>query len=62
LGVLLYELGNYAEALDLFSRSLELYGPYDTVVYNMRMCYQALKQIESAFETFNEVPALDQDF
>jgi tetratricopeptide (TPR) repeat protein len=59
LGVLLYELDNYAEALDLFSRSLELYGPYDTVVYNMRMCYQALKQIDSTCETFNEVPALD---
>jgi tetratricopeptide (TPR) repeat protein len=61
LGVLHYELDNYAEALDLFSRSLELYGPYDTVVYNMRMCYQALQQVESTSETFNEVPALDPD-
>ena len=62
LGVLLYELGNYTEALDLFSRSLELYGPYDTVVYNMRMCHQALKQIESARKTSSEVLALGLDF
>ena len=59
LGVILYEMGYYAEALDYFIRSVELYGPDATVSYNMGLCHYGLKQMEAALEQFNEALALD---
>jgi tetratricopeptide (TPR) repeat protein len=62
LGVLLYEMGYYAEALELFVRSVELYGPDATVSYNMGLCHYGLKQMEGALECFNHALKQDPDF
>jgi len=62
LGVLLYETGYYVEALDLFNRSVELYGPDAMISYNMALCHYGLGQIEAALEHVNEALALDPDF
>jgi len=62
LGVILYEMGYYAEALDYFIRSVELYGPDATVSYNIGLCHYGLGQMEAALEHVNEALALDQDF
>jgi tetratricopeptide (TPR) repeat protein len=59
LGVLLYELGSYAEALCYFNRSLEIYGADPTVTYNMSMCHYELGQMEKALEFINETLLLD---
>jgi tetratricopeptide (TPR) repeat protein len=62
LGILLYELGHYAEALDLFNRSIELYGPDATSICNRSMCHYGLEQMDTALEYINEALALDPDF
>jgi len=62
LGVILYEMGYCAEALDLFTRSLELYGPDATVSYNIGLCHYGLGQMEAALEHVNQALALDPDF
>ena len=61
LGVLLYEMGYYAEALDLFVRSIALYGPDAMVSYSMGLCHYGLRQMEAALECVNEALALDPD-
>jgi tetratricopeptide (TPR) repeat protein len=62
LGVLLYEMGYYAEALVLFTRSAELYGPDAMVSYSMGLCHYGLRQMEAALECVNEALTLDPDF
>ena len=61
LGVILYEMGYYAEALDLFTRSVELYGPDATISYSMSLCHYGLKHMDAALECINEALALDHD-
>jgi tetratricopeptide (TPR) repeat protein len=62
LGVLLYEMGYYTQALELFSHSLELYGPDATVSYNMGLCHYGLRQLEAALGHVKEAQTLDPDF
>jgi tetratricopeptide (TPR) repeat protein len=62
LGVLLYEMGYDAEALDFFSRSVELYGHDATVSYNMGLCHYGLREMEAALEHVNKALALNPDF
>jgi len=61
LGVILYEMGYYAEALDLFNRSVELYGPDATISYSMSLCHYGLKHMDAALECINEALALEYD-
>jgi tetratricopeptide (TPR) repeat protein len=61
LGVLLYELGYYAEALNFFLRSKELYGPYAMVFFNMGLCHYGLGRMEQALASVNEALVLDAD-
>jgi tetratricopeptide (TPR) repeat protein len=62
LGVLLYEMSYYAEALELFVRSVELYGSDAAVSYNMGLCHYGLGKMKAALEYVNEALALDPDF
>jgi len=62
LGVVLYEMGYYAEALDYFPRSVELYGPDATIAYDMGLCHHGLRQMEKAFEYINDALRLDPSF
>jgi len=62
LGVLLYEMGYHTEALDLFTRSVELYGPDATIACNMAQCFYCLREMKSALKCVDEALALDPDF
>jgi tetratricopeptide (TPR) repeat protein len=62
LGVLLYEMGYYTEALELFARSVELYGPDATISYNMGLCHYGLREMESALRCVNEALVLEPEF
>jgi tetratricopeptide (TPR) repeat protein len=42
LGLILYELGDYAEALDCFEASLERFGPDAATEYNIGLCRDQL--------------------
>jgi tetratricopeptide (TPR) repeat protein len=61
LGVLLYELGYYPEALEIFIRSVKLYGPDATVSYNMGLCHYGLRKMEAALEHVNEALSMEPD-
>ena len=62
LGVLLYELDYYDEALDFFSRSHEFYGHDATVAYNMSLCHYGLRQMGEALEQLKKALTLEPDF
>ena len=62
LGVLLYEMGYYTEALDFFVRSVEFYGPDATISCNMAQCFYSLREMNSALQCVDEALALDPDF
>ena len=62
LGVLHYEMGHYVEALDLFMRSVELYGPNATVSYNMGLCHYGLRRMDAALASLKKAMALDPAF
>ena len=42
LGLILYELGDYAEALDCFEASLDRFGPDESTEYNIGLCREQL--------------------
>jgi tetratricopeptide (TPR) repeat protein len=42
LGLILYELGDYQEALDCFEASLERFGPDAATEYNIELCRDQL--------------------
>ena len=44
LGLILYELGDYAEALDCFQASLDQFGPDASTEYNIALCREQLSQ------------------
>jgi len=62
LGVLLYEMGHSAEALDFYSHSNEFYGPDPVVAHNMSLCHYRLGHLETALECLNDALTLDPDY
>lgn len=52
LGVLLYELKNYSEALLFFQRSLALSGEKASTLMNMAACHLALRERPAALDCF----------
>jgi tetratricopeptide (TPR) repeat protein len=48
LGVILYKMGLYLEALEFFQRSLELYGQNANALFNMAVCFYNLKDMTRA--------------
>ena len=59
LGMVLYTISRYEEAMVYFQHSLEMHGPHPSTSYNIGLCYYGLKQLDKALEYFEET--LDQD-
>lgn len=58
LGVLLFEMKRYKEALVYFQRSLEITGEKTTTYQNMAQCYKALDDPEEATRCIQKASAL----
>ena len=52
----------YAEALEYFGHSLQLYDPNASTVYKMGMCQYNLRNLEAALEYVSQALELDPDF
>ena len=59
LGLLYFNLGDYAQALERLRDSLRLHGEHAATLYNLAMCYQQLGQISEARSTARKSLALD---
>jgi tetratricopeptide (TPR) repeat protein len=62
LGVLLYGMAYYAEALGFFGHSLQLYGPDASTAYNIGMCHYGLGHLEDALACVERALELDPAF
>ena len=62
MGMLLYGMAYYPEALEYFEHSLQLYGPDTSTVYNMGMCQYNLRNLEAALAYVSQALELDPDF
>jgi tetratricopeptide (TPR) repeat protein len=60
--MLLYGLGQYSAALELFQQSRQLYGEDPRTCWNMGLCYSALTQTENAAACFSQAFGLQADF
>jgi tetratricopeptide (TPR) repeat protein len=59
LGILLMEIHEPAEALAMFARSVELYGPAGTTLLNIALCHEALGQSSEAARSAEAALELD---
>lgn len=55
IGLLLYELDFYREALEFLEQSRDEVGPETPTLYNMALCYYQLKEWEQARDLLKEV-------
>jgi tetratricopeptide (TPR) repeat protein len=55
IGLLLYELDYYREALEFLEQSRKEFGPETPTLYNMGLCYYQLKDWEAARDLLEEV-------
>lgn len=62
LGMLLYGMAYYAQALEFFGHSLRLYGPDASTAYNLGMCHYGLRQLEAALAWVEQALALEPAF
>lgn len=62
MGMLLYGMQDYAEALEYFQHSLRLYGPDASTLYNMAVCHTSLRQLDAARDCIDQTLALDPTF
>ena len=62
LGVLLSEMGYYAEALEYYERSVGLYGPDPVVACNSSLCHYHLTHIEAALKEASKALVLDPEY
>ena len=62
LGLLLYGLQYYREAMQYFQDSIELHGPESGTLYNLGLCYVHLRQIDAALECVNRSLELSPDY
>jgi tetratricopeptide (TPR) repeat protein len=62
MGVLLYRMQYYSEALSYFQRSLQLHGSNLSTLYNMAMCHYGLRQLDAALDLVNQVLESDPTF
>lgn len=62
IGGIFYDLGYYAEALNYFQFSTDLFGAKADVNYNQALCYYQLRQDKSFFKTLNKIKELFPDF
>jgi tetratricopeptide (TPR) repeat protein len=62
LGMLLYGMAYYPEAIEFFGHSLRLYGPDASSAYNIGMCHYNLRQLEAALAWVDQALELDPAF
>lgn len=62
VGLLLYEMAYYTQALDYFERSLRLYGPNPGTSLNRSLCYYNLSQFDAALLCVDDSLVLRPDF
>ncbi len=62
IGMLLYNMEYYPEALEYLQHSRQLYGEEASTLYNMGMCYYRLRQLEQALDCINHTLELDNEF
>lgn len=62
VGVTLYKIGYYDEAIKLFEISLALFGHDPSTLYNMAACYFELKQRDKALAYAKQTLELSPDF
>ncbi len=62
LGMLLYNMEYYPEALEFLQHSRQLYGDDASTLYNMGMCYYRLRQLAQALDCINQTLELDREF
>lgn len=62
LGMLLYGMAYYSEALGYFQHSLQFYGPDASTAYNIGMCHYCLQQLEVAGACVDQALELDAAF
>ena len=60
LGVLLFSLKYYAEALEFFQLSIHICGPDVSTLVNISHCHYNLRQLEAALLYINQALELDQ--
>jgi len=63
LGMLLYNMEYFPEALEYLQHSRQIYGDDPNTIYNMGMCYYRLRQLDQAMEcmtkTLNQNPEFE---
>ena len=62
LGMLLYTIEYFPEALEYLQQSRQIYGDDPNTIYNMGMCYYRLRQIDRAMECMTQTLSLNPDF
>lgn len=62
LGMLLYSIESYSDAITYFERSLEVHGPNRSTWHNMGMSYYRLRRLDDALRCMNESLALDPNY
>jgi tetratricopeptide (TPR) repeat protein len=50
LGIMLYNMEYFPEALEYLEHSLQIYGDDPNTLYNMGLCYYRLRQLDRAME------------
>ena len=62
LGMMLYKMQYYPEALNFFERSVGLYGHHPETAYGMGLCYKGLRQMDRALTYVNQALESDPDY
>ena len=62
IGMLLYNMGYYPEALEYLEQSQKLYGDDASTIYNMGMCHYRLRQLQFALDCIDRTLELDREF
>lgn len=62
LGMMLYSIEFYADAVTYFQHSLDTHGPNRSTWHNMGMSYYRLRQLVEALRCMNESLALDPNY
>ena len=62
LGMLLYTIDHFAEALTFFQHSYALQGADPSTCYNLSLCYHQLGQLDEALKSIDETLDLDPAF
>jgi tetratricopeptide (TPR) repeat protein len=62
LGMLLYSIEYFPEALEYLQHSRQLYGDDPNTMYNMGMCYYRLRQLDRAIECMTQTLEQNPEF